>query len=156
MRCSVLGVLALAVVVAAPAAAQQRDVNVSTSQLPYWEVGVLDSNLSTLCANGRFNEAQLYAYRIVFNGPIGPGVVGVAKTGWNLSDIARAAEPDTSYYFYRDKTTNCQVFKWGPTDTPKKQGAGPLDYNPYRPLVEQSYQYRLTPQRSVGSAVTKP
>ncbi len=126
------------------------------SQLPYWEVGVLDPALSTLCSNGRFNERELYSFRIVFNGPIGPGVVGVAKTGWNLTDLASAAKPDTSYFFYRDRTTNCQVFRWGPGDTPGKQGAGPLDYNPYRPLVEQSYQYKLTPQRGVGGAKPPP
>lgn len=129
------------------AEAQQRDVNMQTSQLPYWEVGVLDSELSTLCANGRFNETNIYSFRIVFNGPIGPGVVGVAKTGWNLSDLAGAAKPDTSYYFYRDRTTNCQVFRWSAADQPKKQGATPLDFNPYRPLVEQSYQFKAVPQQ---------
>jgi hypothetical protein len=127
------------------AEAQQRDVVVQTSQLPYWEVGVLDGDLSTLCANGRFNEANVYAFRIIFNGPIGPGVVGIAKTGWNLDDIAGAAKPETSYYFYLDRTTNCQVFRWSATDQPKKQGANPLDFNPYRPLVEQSYQFKATP-----------
>jgi hypothetical protein len=150
MFARLLAGVALTMALVGAALAQQRDVNVSTSQLPYWEVGVLDADLSTLCSNGRFNESQLYAYRIVFNGPIGPGVVGIAKTGWNLYDIANAAKPDTSYYFYRDKTTSCQVFRWSSTDTPKKQGAGPLDFNPYRPLVEQSYQYRATQQRAVG------
>jgi hypothetical protein len=141
---------AIVLLAAGPAAAQQHDVNMQMSKLPYWEVGVLDSSLSTLCANGRFNETQVYSYRIVFNGPIGPGVVGVAKTGWNLSDLAGAAQPDTSYYFYRDRTTNCQVFRWNSNDKPGKQGAGPLDYSPYRPLVEQSYQYKMVPQQGGG------
>jgi hypothetical protein len=147
MHRSIAAGLALALTGAGTAFGQQQDVNVQRSQLPYWEVGVLDAELSTLCANGRFNETQVYSYRIVFTGPIGPGVVGIAKTGWNLTDLAGKAKPETNYYFYRDRTTDCQVFHWGPGDQPKKQGAGPLDYNPYRPLVEQSYQYSLSPKK---------
>jgi hypothetical protein len=103
--------------------AQKRDGNVRYSQLPYWEVGVLDADLSTLCANGRFNLLDLYAFNFVFNGPVGPGVMGVAKSDWNLSDPAHAGRPATSYYFLRDRTTDCQVYRWGPEDQRKKMQA---------------------------------
>ncbi|MBI1776920.1 MAG: hypothetical protein HYR63_16390 [Proteobacteria bacterium] len=137
--------LAILLICIAPAAdAQRRDVSVHYSQLPYWEVGVLDAELSTHCANGRFNQNELYAYSFVFNGPIGPGILGVAKAEWNLSDRAAAAKPDTSYYFYRDRTTECQVYRWGPDDQLKKRST-PLDPNPYRQQLEQSFQYRTVP-----------
>src|SRR5258708_19267394 len=99
MAARIVSISLLAALACGTAAAQQRDSNMQVSQLPYWEVGVLDPALSTLCSNGRFNERELYSFRIVFNGPIGPGVVGVAKTGWNLAALATAPNPDTHSFF---------------------------------------------------------
>ncbi|SRR5258708_22748754 len=139
-RTLVIAVLALLL---APAAhAQKLGTNIRYSQLPYWEVGVLDPELSTLCANGRFNQLELYAFNYVFNGPVGPAVLGVATNAWNLSDPGHIAKAKSSYYFLRDRTTNCQVFRWGPGDTPKKQGA-PSEFNNYKQQLEQTYQFRL-------------
>ena len=101
--------------------------NIRYSSLPYWEVGVLDPQLSTLCSGGQFNMADAHAFSYVFRGSVGSAVLGVAKTDWNLVDTSGAAKPGTSYYFLRDRTTNCQVFRWGPNDQRRTMGP-PSDF----------------------------
>jgi hypothetical protein len=134
MPSRVFAILVAALLIAPNAWAQTK---IRYSQLPYWEVGVLDQDLSTLCAMGRFNQADLFAFNYIFNGPVGPGVLGVAASGWNLSDPGRAAKPDSSYYFLRDRTTECLVYRWGPEEQKRKlQG-----YDP-------SYKFNLVTPRS--------
>jgi hypothetical protein len=127
------GALALS---AAPASAQI----LATSVHPYWEVGLLDSDLSTECARGMFNQVQPYKLKMVFNGAIGPAVIGVATDVFNLYDPKGRAQKNTSYYFHRDKTGACEVYRFAKGDEQKKQGALPMDFSPYRSVIEDSYK----------------
>ncbi|MSP49792.1 MAG: hypothetical protein EXQ95_10775 [Alphaproteobacteria bacterium] len=112
----------------------------STSSYPYWEVGLLDADLSTECARGVFNQVQPYKLKMVFNGSIGPAILGVATDRYNLYDPRGRAKRDTSYFFHRDKTGACEVYRFAKGDEPKKQGALPMDFSPYRSVIEDSYK----------------
>ena len=133
---------ALAVVVLAglggPALAQSKVL--TTSPHPYWEVGALDQDLSTECARGSFNQQQPYKLKLVFNGSIGPAILGVATNQFNLYDPRGKAKKDTSYFFFRDKTGACEVYRFAKGDESKKQGALPMDFSPYRSVIEDSYK----------------
>ena len=123
----------------APAAAQTGDRVLVTSPHPYWEVGALDAELSTECARGVFNQIQPNKLKMVFNGSIGPGILGVATPQYNLYDPKGRAKKDTSYYFFRDKTGACEVYRFTKGDEQKKQGALPTDFSPYRSVIEDAY-----------------
>ncbi len=122
------------------ALAQGNDKVLTTSSHPYWEVGALDPDLSTECARGHFNQQQPYKLKMVFNGSIGPAILGVATNQYNLYDPKRRAQKDTSYFFFRDKTGACEVYRFAKGDEPKKQGALPMDFSPYRSVIEDSYK----------------
>ena len=124
----------------AAASADAADRVLTTSQHPYWEVGMLDRDLSTECARGLFNQMQPYQLKMVFNGSIGPAILGVATNQYNLYDPKGRAQKDTSYYFFRDKTGACEVYRFAKGDEQKKQGALPMDYSPYRSVIEDSYK----------------
>jgi hypothetical protein len=130
---------ALVLWTATSAAEDQRDIVVLTTDKPYWEVGIADAALSTECARGRFNQRDLYRLKIHFNGNIGPGTVGIATSDFNLVDPNRRAQPETTYFFYRDKTSDCQVFRFTAADQKRKLGAVPLDLSPYRQAIEKAY-----------------
>lgn len=144
MRRVLLPLAALAISVlpglGSPALAQNGDRILTTSPHPYWEVGALDSELSTECARGYFNQQQPYKLKMVFNGSIGPAILGVATNQYNLYDPKGRSKKDTSYFFYRDKTGACEVYRFAKGDEPKKQGALPMDYSPYRSVIEDSYK----------------
>ena len=123
----------------APAMAQPSSQVLQTSPHPYWEVGALDQLLSTECARGNFNQIPPNRLKIVFNGPIGPAIVGVATDLYNLYDPKKRAKKDTSYFFFRDKTGACEVYRFAKGDEPKKQGALPMDFSPYRSVIEDAY-----------------
>jgi hypothetical protein len=59
---------------------------------------------------------------------------------YNLYDPKGRSKKDTSYFFYRDKTGACEVYRFAKGDEPKKQGALPMDYSPYRSVIEDSYK----------------
>ena len=123
-----------------PALAQGNDRVLTTSPHPYWEVGALDPELSTECARGVFNQQQPYKLKLVFNGSIGPAILGVATSQYNLYDPRGKAKRDSSYFFYRDKTGACEVYRFTKGEEPKKQGALPMDFSPYRSVIEDSYK----------------
>jgi hypothetical protein len=131
-------VLAATIAGAGPSLAQNSKV-LSASTHPYWEVGVLDQALSTECARGYFNQIQTNKLKIVFQGPIGPAILGVATDIYNLYDPKKRAKKDTSYFFFRDKTGGCEVYRFAKGDEPKKQGALPMDFSPYRSVIEDAY-----------------
>lgn len=132
------GILGLGVATAAHA--QNSGKVLTTSPHPYWEVGALDPDLSTECARGSFNQIQPYRLKLVFNGSIGPAILGVATNQYNLYDPKQKAKGDTSYFFFRDKTGACEVYRFAKGDEQKKQGALPMDFSPYRPVIEDSYK----------------
>lgn len=133
------GALLLTMATVAPAMAQPSSQVLQTSPHPYWEVGALDQLLSTECARGNFNQIPPNRLKIVFNGPIGPAIVGVATDLYNLYDPKKRAKKDTSYFFFRDKTGACEVYRFAKGDEPKKQGALPMDFSPYRSVIEDAY-----------------
>ena len=112
----------------------------TTSSHPYWEVGALDQDLSTECARGNFDPIQPGGLKVVFNGSIGPAVLGVATNQYNLYDPKAKAKVDTSYFFFRDKTGACEVYRFAKGEEQKKQGALPMDYSPYRSVIEDAYK----------------
>lgn len=112
----------------------------TTSSHPYWEVGALDQDLSTECARGNFNQIQPGRLKVVFNGSIGPAILGVATNQYNLYDPKAKAKVDTSYFFFRDKTGACEVYRFAKGEEQKKQGALPMDYSPYRSVIEDAYK----------------
>ena len=82
---------------------------------PYWRVGRLSRQHSTLCANGRFNQVKKNDRVLQFTGPVGNGVLGLAKgNGWNLYDPGRRAVPDADYFFRNDGTGSCEVYYFQP------------------------------------------
>jgi len=94
------------------------------SEMPFWEVGTLDKNLSMLCSTGRFNQVDTNRVTVGFSGPVGQGVLGMAKgDGWNLYDPTRVAKKDSYYYFHRDRTGQCSVFVWTENDRRSRKGA---------------------------------
>jgi hypothetical protein len=103
-------------------------------------VGALDPELSSECARGNFNQVQPNRLKVVFNGSIGPAILGVATDAYNLYDPKRRAKPDTSYFFHRDKTGACEVYRFTKGDEQKKQGALPMDHSPYRAVIEDAYK----------------
>jgi hypothetical protein len=123
----------------APAQAQNSRI-LTTTNHPYWEIGALDADLSTECARGLFNQIQPNRLKIVFNGSIGPAILGVATNQFNLYDPKGRAKEDTSYFFFRDKTGACEVYRFAKGDEQKKQGALPMDFSPYRSVIEDSYR----------------
>ncbi|MBM3545312.1 MAG: hypothetical protein FJX54_00050 [Alphaproteobacteria bacterium] len=139
IRVILLGALAFAWL-AESAHAQGSSRILTTSNHPYWEVGALDADLSTECARGLFNQVQPNRLKVVFNGAIGPAILGVATSQYNLYDPKRRAKNDTSYFFFRDKTGACEVYRFAKGDEQKKQGALPMDFSPYRSVIEDSYK----------------
>jgi hypothetical protein len=137
---ALLNSIAATLALASAAAAQPVDRVLVQSTHPYWEVGVLDKDLSTECARGKFNQVQSNRLKIVFKGPIGPAILGVATGSFNLYDPNRRAQRETSYFFFQDKTGGCQVYRFTKGDDQKKQGALPMDFSPYRSLIEDAYQ----------------
>jgi len=135
-----LGSAAATLALAFGAQAQPVDRILVQSTHPYWEVGILDKDLSTECARGKFNQLQSNRLKIVFKGPIGPAILGVAAGGFNLYDPNRRAQRDTSYFFFHDKTGDCEVYRFTKGDEQKKQGALPMDFSPYRAIIEDAYQ----------------
>ncbi len=80
--------------------------------LPYWQVGTIDQDLSRRCSMGTFNQRVLYLYAGHFRGINGASLVGAAKgSGLNLFDSQKKADPTYDYWFFRDRTSNCIVFK---------------------------------------------
>lgn len=91
------------------------------STAPYNDVGVLSPELSTLCTQGLFNQQTLNRLTIEFIGPVGAGVLGIAKgNGWNLSDPQGRADRTASYFFLRDGTSGCEVYYFTPAMKQKK------------------------------------
>ena len=77
---------------------------------PYWKVGRPSDELSSLCRAGHFNEKRVGLLYISFIGKEGRGIVGVAKADYNLYDPLGKADPQASYHFYADGTSDCAVF----------------------------------------------
>jgi hypothetical protein len=142
------GALAAAMAVAAPVLAQPSKVLMSVRH-PYWEVGTLDNTLSTECVRGNFNQIQTDQLKIVFTGPIGPAILGVATDVFNLHDPRKRATKNTSYFFFRDRTGACEVYRFVRGEEKRKQGAVPLDSSPYRSAIEDAYGTGWTLDESV-------
>lgn len=80
--------------------------------LPYWQVGTIDQDLSRRCSLGTFNQRVPYMFSGHFSGLNGASLVGAAKgSGLNLFDSGKKADPTFDYWFFRDRTSNCIVFK---------------------------------------------
>jgi len=88
----------------------ERAVMYGVTGLPLWEVGNHDQDLSKLCRYGRFNQKRVDETYILFVGPEGRGLLGIAKRGYNLTDPTRAAEPGKTYHFHQDRTSRCRVY----------------------------------------------
>ncbi|TAD91839.1 MAG: hypothetical protein EAZ99_00460 [Alphaproteobacteria bacterium] len=127
-------------IAATPAAAQRVDTPTSgvnklvRTPLPYWQVGDVDRELSRLCSMGQFNQRAMYRFSAHFSGNNGQSLVGGAKgSGLNLVDPLSRANPEFDYWFYRDRTANCIVFR-AAVDGSGVRRDGPLPTNPpFRP-----------------------
>ena len=96
----------------APNAFANRTKNqYATSQQPYWRVGQLDPVLSKACRKGEFGQRKLKLLTIGFVGGQGRAQTGIAKTGWNLVDPNRLAQPKTTYHFFNQGYSDCKVYK---------------------------------------------
>ncbi len=106
-------IMVLSVVLGAvsPAAAYDEQARrYATSRVPYWEIGNLDRELSRLCQQGGFNQKRVAELYITFIGEEGKGITGVAKVGYNLHDPGKRADPEKTYHFFSDATTDCRVY----------------------------------------------
>jgi hypothetical protein len=85
---------------------------VAFTRAPYWQVGLLDSELSSHCSRGHFKQ-RIYQHRYFGHvGPIGKANLGISHTGYNLHDPYGFAEPSTYYYFLDSGDSRCRVFIW--------------------------------------------
>ncbi len=112
-----MGLKGLAILIAAgavsvaPAAADDSS-NLLKTALPYWKIGELDKGLSRQCSVGKFNQRMPYQFTAHFDGLTGAALLGGAKgSGLNLSDPLGLADPAYDYWFYRDGTPLCEVFR---------------------------------------------
>jgi len=85
----------------------------ATSKSPYWRVGDINKDLSTLCQKRLFNQVRRLNLHIGYLGKIGKGVTGVAQKFWNLNDPTNAGIPGLTYHFFNDGFSNCKVFTAG-------------------------------------------
>jgi hypothetical protein len=87
-------------------------IKVTRSPLPYWKVGDIDRDLSKMCSLGQFNQRIPYKFSGQFVGPTGSSLVGGTKgTGLNLFDPQGKRDEAYDYWFFRDRTSACIVFK---------------------------------------------
>jgi hypothetical protein len=113
----VLGVaFSLGLVSAAAVATDQLGpkgvTKVLRSPLPYWKVGDIDRDLSKLCSLGQFNQRVPFKFSGQFVGGTGPYMLGGTKgTGLNLFDPQGKRDEAYDYWFLRDRTSACIVFK---------------------------------------------
>ena len=92
---------------ATPASAAKTARTLVRSTHPYWDVGVMDPDLGRLCATGKFNEVEMNRFVARFSGPLGPGLLGIAKgTGLNLRDPGHKALKSEDYFFYQDGSSS--------------------------------------------------
>lgn len=80
------------------------------SKSPYWRVGAINEKLSKLCRRGFFNQVKSKTYNIMFVGPEGRAITGIAKKGWNLYDPKGLAEDNVTFHFFNDGYSNCRVY----------------------------------------------
>jgi len=80
------------------------------SNEPLYKVGTRSSPLSLLCRQGQFNEVRINFYYMTFTNPQWGGTVGIAKVGFNLYDPGNKGNPNESYFFYEDGTSDCAVY----------------------------------------------
>lgn len=113
----ILAPLLLALLVATPIGAQtpfpERPViKLYRSPLPNWKVGDIDRDLSRLCSLGQFNQRVPFRFVGQFVGPSGAAMLGGAKgTGLNLFDPLNRSDPGFDYWFHRDRTSACIVYR---------------------------------------------
>ena len=103
MRCLIFVTVAVAftyLALASDASANRTKRQYATSKQPYWQVGQLDPLLSKACRKGDFGQRKLKLLTIGFIGGKGRAQTGIAKTGWNLVDPNRLAQPKTTYHFF--------------------------------------------------------
>jgi hypothetical protein len=102
--------------------------------LPYWQVGDIDKDLSVRCSMGEFNQRVPYKFSGHFSGATGSALVGGAKgTGLNLFDSRKRADPKFDYWFYRDRTSACIVFKAPVKNINAVEPTPPAGVTPGRP-----------------------
>ena len=82
----------------------------ATSKSPYWKVGSYDDTLTRACRHGLFNQRKANNYNILFIGPDGQSVTGIAKKGWNLYDPKGLAPDGYTFHFFNDGYSDCRVY----------------------------------------------
>ncbi|MEQ8194705.1 MAG: hypothetical protein RIB59_09480 [Rhodospirillales bacterium] len=88
-------------------------VQYATSKSPYWRVGDVNKDLSSLCQRRLFNQMRHMSLHIGYIGGVGKGITGIAKKGWNLHDPTNVGVPGLTYHFFNDGYSNCKVFTAG-------------------------------------------
>ena len=114
IRWLILGFLVItltSLALAPDASANRTKRQYATSQQPYWRGGQLDPALSKACRKGEFGQRKMKLLTIGFIGGQGRAQTGIAKTGWNLVDPNRLAQPKTTYHFFNQGFSNCKVYK---------------------------------------------
>jgi hypothetical protein len=87
-------------------------IKVERTPLPYWKVGDIDRELSRMCSLGTFNQRIPFKFAGQFVGPSGATMLGGTKgTGLNLFDPQGKRDEAYDYWFFRDRTSACIVFK---------------------------------------------
>jgi hypothetical protein len=82
----------------------------TTSEMPYWSVGVFDGFLSDACRRGDFIQRRLGSYSIGYIGKRGRGITGIATKYWNLIDRTGLSKPNFTYHFKNQGFSNCKVY----------------------------------------------
>jgi hypothetical protein len=82
----------------------------TTSNRPYWSVGVFDRRLSDACRRGDFIQRRIGTYSIGYIGERGRGITGIATKHWNLIDPNGFSKPNFTYHFKNQGYSNCKVY----------------------------------------------
>lgn len=77
---------------------------------PFTDVGNRSQELTQLCRLGYFNQRRIAETFIRYKGAERGGLLGIAKQAYNLYDPLKKSEPDKTYHFHNDGTSQCKVF----------------------------------------------
>jgi len=81
-----------------------------TTRQPIANVGTLNPELSVACQHHSFNQLKIQNLLIGYAGKKGRGITGIATKAYNLRDPKGLARDDTTYHFFNDGYSNCQVY----------------------------------------------
>jgi len=90
------------------------------TQHPIANVGTLNPELSVACQHHTFNQLNVQNLLIGYAGKKGRGITGIATKTYNLRDPMGLARDDTTYHFFNDGYSDCQVYSARSPQTPRQ------------------------------------